>query len=444
MAVAFGEPLLLRRARGDDDDDDDGAEAEADGGHARTGDAAMFGPLEAAASANSVACLSALVARGVQARDQPEVLHAAATFGALAAVRWLVESAGADVEHARRGDGCTPLLVAVKRACVAGEQDDDESIAACDDAIRVVEYLCETAECDVNARSAAGLSALQIATLEPSSGVRCVQPLLRSGAVPDEEIATSLLLCASGAHEDTLRAILASRAPSLRLGAGEWLTTVACAVGMRECVAAEGRVYFEVLLHRVGIQPQVGWMARGAAPEDAACGIGDDAGSWAANGVDGLLWHDAHQEEYGTAADEWTDGDVVGVAADLSEGSVWFGHNGAWRRGFEASEPSALRVKSSGGLFPALSGGGMHFSFNLGDAPMRHAGPTADFVPLQQQLWSALASPRVLADPSAHGASGWGAHPLLAYDSPLLLQTRISLADVARVEEHFSHRDEGE
>jgi len=27
-----------------------------------------------------------------------------------------------------------------------------------------------------------------------------------------------------------------------------------------------------------------------------------------------------------------------------------------------------------GGLFPALSGGGMHFGINLGDAPMRHAG----------------------------------------------------------------------
>ena len=81
-----------------------------------------------------------------------------------------------------------------------------------------------------------------------------------------------------------------------------------------------------------------------------------------------MLWHSR-----GAAWDvEWADGDVIGVAADLTAGTIWFGKNGSWTIGF--SDVQATR------LYPALSGSGLVCCVRLGDE-CRLPAPDETFAP---------------------------------------------------------------
>ena len=140
-----------------------------------------------------------------------------------------------------------------------------------------------------------------------------------------------------------------------------------CSVGFPETPSLHGQVYYELELARVGPTPQIGWATTGFAP-DERMGVGNDACSWGADGVHSKLWHDGTNQEWSV---RWEDGDVVGCAADLEQGTLWFGRNGEWSVTFEGCS-----AEWSAGVFPAISGQAMAFAIN--GAP-RFPGPSPQF-----------------------------------------------------------------
>ena len=141
-------------------------------------------------------------------------------------------------------------------------------------------------------------------------------------------------------------------------------------VGLPSASSA-GKIFFEVELVTVGSYPQIGWASEAfvcGANAPAGEGVGDDDDSWGADGARKMLWHS------GSAAwdVEWADGDVIGVAADLTAGTIWFGKNGSWTIGF--SDVQATR------LYPALTGSGLICCVRLGDE-CRLPAPDETFAP---------------------------------------------------------------
>ena len=98
--------------------------------------------------------------------------------------------------------------------------------------------------------------------------------------------------------------------------------------------------------------------------------MGDDGCSWAADGARGKLWHRSYDgaQEWPV---RWADGDVIGCAADLEQGTLWFGRNGEWAVAFEGCS-----AQWTAGLFPAMTGKKMAFA--VSETP-RFAGPSPDF-----------------------------------------------------------------
>jgi len=160
-------------------------------------------------------------------------------------------------------------------------------------------------------------------------------------------------------------AVVAAR---LALTRGAACSTISfCTVGLPGALAKHGQIFYEITLKRVGKYPQIGWATPGFAP-DGDNGVGDDALSWAADGARRSLWHKGERPW----SVSWRDDDVVGCAADIEKGSVWFGLNGVWVAAFEGEGKSWEQ-----GVFPAMSGQHTHFSLN---ATPRFAGPSPSFV----------------------------------------------------------------
>ena len=68
----------------------------------------------------------------------------------------------------------------------------------------------------------------------------------------------------------------------------------------------------------------------------------------------------------------WKNGDVIGCAADLELGELWFGVNGE-----RAAAISGCSPKWAAGLFPAMSGKSMGVAVH---STPRFAGPATDFL----------------------------------------------------------------
>ena len=96
-------------------------------------------------------------------------------------------------------------------------------------------------------------------------------------------------------------------------------------------------------------------------------GVGDDARSWGADGARRKLWHGGEAEW----SVEWKDGDVIGCAADLDQGTLWFGRNGEWVVAFEGCS-----AEWTAGLFPAISG--QRMAFTVSETP-QYQGPAPSF-----------------------------------------------------------------
>ncbi len=106
--------------------------------------------------------------------------------------------------------------------------------------------------------------------------------------------------------------------------------------------------------------------------EDAADeGVGDDAWSWAADGVRLLKWHEGDQGAYGSA---WALGDIVGFALDMriaGAAVMSVSVNGS----FATPNGPAFTAIDAPYLSPALTASGGCYRLNLGDRPFVHSPP---------------------------------------------------------------------
>ena len=210
----------------------------------------------------------------------------------------------------------------------------------------------------------------------------CARLLLDHGADAnhaDSYGATALMRARQDGHE-ALAELLGGRSAlleQLQIGDGMCCAVTFCTAALADVVTQHGQVFYELTLTRVGPSPQIGWATEGFAPDDGN-GVGDDDLSWGADGARGRLWHGGDQEW----PVRWADGDVVGCAADLDQGQIWFGLNGAWTLAFEGCHWAE-------GLFPAFAGCGMTFAVN--QSPL-FEGPAPGFRSL-----APAAPPRLLA-----------------------------------------------
>jgi tetratricopeptide (TPR) repeat protein len=108
------------------------------------------------------------------------------------------------------------------------------------------------------------------------------------------------------------------------------------------------------------------------AREDAGGeGAGDDAWSWAVDGIRQLKWHEGDECAHGSA---WDVGDVIGFAVDMRTAGaavMSVSVNGS----FAAPNGPAFTAINAPYLLPALTGQGGRYRLNLGDRPFAHSPP---------------------------------------------------------------------
>ena len=124
-----------------------------------------------------------------------------------------------------------------------------------------------------------------------------------------------------------------------------------------------GKWYYEVTIVEEPEFPQFGFARQGfTATTDKGCG--DDAFSYAADGMRCKVWHQGEHEAYG---EEWEVGDVVGLLLDLDARTIAFSVNG----GYEEDEPFT-DISGASGWFPALTMRAGLVKVNFGQRDLEH------------------------------------------------------------------------
>ena len=218
------------------------------------------------------------------------------------------------------------------------------------------------ADCKVDLNQAApwGETLLSTAT---SSGHLAIVQILQAAGAPDlnqaERIAAAVQRC--------------GQTP---VGTVVPFSSAWCTHGAADALATSGKVWYEVkLLTSAGPGPQFGW-ASPAFSCEGGNGAGDDAASWAVDGVRGQLWHDG--ESQGQIPPSWVAGDIIGIAADVDKGDTWCAHNGEWVVAFQ-------NANLAGGVFPVVTTSQALVSINLGEQPLQHPPPSDGFVTVSTQ-----------------------------------------------------------
>jgi hypothetical protein len=138
-----------------------------------------------------------------------------------------------------------------------------------------------------------------------------------------------------------------------------------------------GCFYLELRVVEIVGVPQFGFCTREfEAREDAKGeGAGDDAWSWAVDGVRQRKWHEGDVGPYGC---EWSVGDVIGLALDMrtaGAAAMSVSVNGS----FAAPNGPAFTDMQAAHLSPAFTGDG-RYRVNFGERPFVHAPPDADYM----------------------------------------------------------------
>ena len=103
--------------------------------------------------------------------------------------------------------------------------------------------------------------------------------------------------------------------------------------------------------------------------------VGDDAVSWAVEGLSQIKWNKREQEAYEC---QWKEGDVIGLACDLQAMQMLVSVNGSF------ASPNGLVFDLDphavlSGLFAAFSCKEGTVGYNLGEAPFKYDPPAADY-----------------------------------------------------------------
>lgn len=145
------------------------------------------------------------------------------------------------------------------------------------------------------------------------------------------------------------------RACTLRFGRG--LTTVGAAQRMFD----SGVLYYEVTILATLGQPLFGFAThRFRADESGDRGVGGDAESWAADGLQQSLWHKGLAYTWGC---KWAVGDIIGLAANMDVGKIAISRNGNWSHARHGIIFQSERIKS--GVFPCMSASFYAVRYNL-------------------------------------------------------------------------------
>ena len=299
--------------------------------------------------------------------------------------------AGAAVNHAA-ADGFTALMVAAQNGhegCAlvllkAGATANHSSksgrtalMQACQSGHEGCALALLKEGADLEMQTAKGTTALMFAAQDGHE--RCALELLQAKADPNmanNDGATALIKACESGHEGCALELLKAGAllPAVDVPSTATLIARFGTIGA-QASATPPKAFYEIELITLGSCPQIGWASSDfvlgeGAPQDE--GVGDDAASWGADGARKLLLHSGSSSSWGIG---WCAGDVIGVAADLSAGTIWFGKNGVWEVGF-----SNVHLE---GLFPAVSGSGLICCIRFGDKCLLPP-PDEKFVPYPQ------------------------------------------------------------
>jgi hypothetical protein len=100
--------------------------------------------------------------------------------------------------------------------------------------------------------------------------------------------------------------------------------------------------------------------------------------SWGIDGTRVSRWHDG-DSDWGK---RWTEGDVIGCAADLVNNKILFSINGNWQApmgcAFDRGQVTAKKIGT--GVFPAISARDMTIRANFGERAWRYGPPDDSFV----------------------------------------------------------------
>jgi len=147
-----------------------------------------------------------------------------------------------------------------------------------------------------------------------------------------------------------------------------------------------GCFYFELQVVEIYGPQQFGFCTEGFQPREIPKGEGpgDDAWSWAVDGVRQKKWHDATALQGSGAAhgSKWAVGDVIGFALDMRapDAAIFsVSVNGS----FDAPNGPAFTDIHAPYLSPAFTGAGQ-YRVNFGDRPFVHAPPDAEYVSVHQ------------------------------------------------------------
>ncbi len=144
-----------------------------------------------------------------------------------------------------------------------------------------------------------------------------------------------------------------------------------------------GCFYFELQVIDIDGPVQCGFCTEGFEPYEISKGegAGDDAWSWAVDGIRQSKWHEGKR---GAAhGSEWSVGDVIGFALDMrtADAAIFsVSVNGS----FAAPNGPAFTDIHAPYLSPAFSGDGGRYRVNFGDRPFVHAPPDAEYVSVHQ------------------------------------------------------------
>jgi len=157
-----------------------------------------------------------------------------------------------------------------------------------------------------------------------------------------------------------------------------------------------GCFYLELQVVTIVGVPQFGVCTHGFEMRDdpQGEGTGDDAWSWAVDGVRQKKWHEGDQGAYGS---KWAVGDIIGFALDMrTAGAAVFSVsvNGS----FAAPNGVAFTAIDASYLSPSFTGYGS-YRVNFGDRPFSHAPPDAGYV-----------SRRPVPSSAAQSIVNWGAY----------------------------------
>lgn len=151
--------------------------------------------------------------------------------------------------------------------------------------------------------------------------------------------------------------------------------------GAPASIAKEGVLYYEIEVCDADGIPQVGFATadfnKAIIDEQSGDGVGDDTESWGVDGTRKLWWHGGS----GEWACSWTQGDTIGLAANIELGKIAVSKNGNWME--EACGVVFNDEKIKAGVYPCMTGGNYTIRYNL-DGKVHGA---FKYAPPLMELW---------------------------------------------------------